>query len=129
MNGNEFLGIDHHSILIADVARSRAFYTQVVGLGVDDARPELAFDGIWLRVGAQAIHCLCLDNPDPVRGRPEHGGRDRHVCLLIRDMQPLIERLDRHHIPYTRSRSGRAALFFRDPDGNAIEVSEPPNLA
>lgn len=27
-------------------------------------------------------------------------------------------------IPYTRSRSGRTALFCRDPDGNALEFIE-----
>ncbi len=126
MNTEEFLGIDHHSILVADVARSRDFYTRIVGLEVDPSRPELAFDGVWFRVCAQAIHCLCLDNPDPVEGRPEHGGRDRHVCLKIRRLQPLIDRLQAASIPFTRSRSGRAALFFRDPDGNAIEVTESP---
>lgn len=121
---SEYLGIDHHSILIEDVERSRDFYTRIVGLEVDEGRPDLAFDGLWLRVGEQAIHALCLPNPDPREGRPGHGGRDRHVCLRITALQALIDRLEAAGIPYTRSRSGRAALFFRDPDGNAIEVTE-----
>jgi len=29
-------------------------------------------------------------------------------------------------VPYTLSRSGRRALFCRDPDGNAIELVEVP---
>ena len=123
---DEYLGIDHHSILIADVERSRDFYTRILGLEVDSARPPLPFDGIWFRVGSQAIHCLRLDNPDPVQGRPAHGGRDRHVCLRIRALEPLIQRLEAEGVPYTRSRSGRPALFLRDPDGNAIEVLEVP---
>jgi len=67
---------------------------------------------------------LRLDNPDPVQGRPAHGGRDRHVCLVIRSLEPLIQRLEAEEISYSPSRSGRAALFLRDPDGNAIEVVE-----
>jgi len=124
MPADAYLGIDHHSILIADVARCREFYTRIVGLEVDPDRPDLPFDGVWFRVGAQAIHALCLDNPDPVEGRPAHGGRDRHVCLLLRDLGPLRQRLEAAGVPFTPSRSGRAALFFRDPDGNAIEVLE-----
>jgi glyoxylase I family protein len=27
-------------------------------------------------------------------------------------------------VPFTKSASGRAALFFRDPDGNTLECAE-----
>lgn len=64
-----------------------------------------------------------LPNPDPVDGRPEHGGRDRHVAFTIADLKPLKGRLDEAGVGYTMSKSGRAALFCRDPDGNAFEVS------
>ena len=99
-----------------------------------------------------------LPNPDPLTGRPEHGGRDRHVCIAIRDVSKLKEILDKagnqktqakeikkgfkrhfsslYHtgflivllkmtgIPYTLSRSGRPAIFFRDPDANALEFTQ-----
>lgn len=35
-----------------------------------------------------------LPNPDPLTGRPEHGGRDRHACLAIRDVSKLKDILD-----------------------------------
>ena len=121
---NSFSGIDHHSVIIEEVERSRHFYQDVLGLEVDCSRPELSFEGIWFKVGAQAIHCLRLKNPDPVEGRPEHGGRDRHVCLVTGDINALIDRLEQFYVEYTRSQSGRLAIFFRDPDGNAIEVKQ-----
>jgi len=31
--------------------------------------------------------------------------------------------LEKAGVPYSMSKSGRAALFCRDPDGNAIEFS------
>jgi glyoxylase I family protein len=89
----------------------------------------MSFDGFWFKVGQQAIHCLKLDNPDPVAGRPEHGGRDRHVCLVCGDINALIDRLEQHYIDYTRSKSGRLAIFFRDPDGNAIEATQRDGAA
>ncbi len=121
---NHFGGIDHHAILIADVERTRHFYVDILGLEVNPERPNLPYDGLWLQVGAQSIHCLQLANPDPVEGRPHHGGRDRHVCLRASNVNALIERLEQHYIDYTRSQSGRLAIFFRDPDGNAIEVNQ-----
>lgn len=69
-----------------------------------------------------------LPNPDPVSGRPAHGGRDRHVAFTIRDLAPLKGRLDKADVNYTMSKSGRAALFCRDLDGNALEVGHFPVL-
>lgn len=125
-SSNVFSGIDHHSVIIADVERSRHFYADILGLQQDGNRPQMSFDGLWFKVGAQSIHCLCLKNPDPVEDRPAHGGRDRHVCLIGNNLNELIDRLEQHYIDYTRSKSGRRAIFFRDPDGNAIEVQERP---
>jgi glyoxylase I family protein len=67
---------------------------------------------------------LVLPNPDPVDGRPEHGGRDRHTALGTRDFAALRARIEAAGLAYTMSRSGRAALFLRDQDGNAIEIMD-----
>ena len=65
------------------------------------------------------IHLMQLPNPDPTEGRPDHGGRDRHAAFGVQSVDPLAERLKANGVPYTMSKSGRAAVFFRDPDGNA----------
>ncbi|NTV95106.1 MAG: glyoxalase [Thiobacillus sp.] len=119
------VGLLHASLLIADVERARAFYEGVLGLAADPARPALGFPGVWYDVGnGGQIHLLCLANPDPVAGRPEHGGRDRHTALAVADWQGMQDRLAAAGVPFTLSRSGRRALFCRDPDGNAIELVE-----
>jgi glyoxylase I family protein len=121
-----FLGIDHHSMISSDINKSKFFFLEVMGLELDPNRPAtLPFDGAWFKIGnGQTLHCLCLPNSDPVVGRPEHGGVDRHVAVRIADLEPLITRLEHYKVTYTRSKSGRRAIFFRDPDGNAIEVIE-----
>jgi glyoxylase I family protein len=116
--------LHHASLLVADTARSLAFYRDLLGLAVDPARPDLGFPGAWLKVGSRQIHLLELPNPDPVEGRPAHGGRDRHVALTVADLAPLRARLTAAGVVYTLSRSGRPALFCRDPDGNALEFME-----
>ena len=114
----------HASLLVKDTARSLVFYCDVLGMEVDDSRPDLGFPGAWLKVGGQQIHLLELPNPDPVQGRPDHGGRDRHTAMQVTDIEMLQSKLQAADIPFTRSKSGRKALFARDPDGNALEFVE-----
>ena len=123
---SEFLAIQHVSVMVADTQQSLLFYRDVLGLAEDPQRPDLGYPGAWLTVGAQQIHLLELPNPDPVTGRPVHGGRDRHCALTLRDLDALRRRLEAAGIPYTMSRSGRRALFCRDPDNNALEFIEAP---
>jgi glyoxylase I family protein len=42
----------------------------------------------------------------------------------VQDVAPLAARLEAAGVPFTRSMSGRAAIFFRDPDANVLEVAE-----
>lgn len=58
-------------------------------------------------------------NGTSVQHRPEHGGRDRHVCIEIEgDIQSMVDQLEQFNVQYTRSKSGRQAVFFRDLDSN-----------
>lgn len=116
--------LHHASVIVSDTERALRLYRDLLGLRVDPVRPDLGYPGAWLWIGDQQIHLLELLNPDPVEGRPAHGGRDRHLALLIDDLDALAGKLDAADIAYTRSRSGRRALFLRDPDGNALELIE-----
>lgn len=114
--------LHHVSILVSHTERARQFYENVLGLKPLE-RPDLGFPGAWLALGeGQQLHLMELPNPDSREGRPEHGGRDYHFALRVADLAPFIERLEQAAVSYTRSRSGRASIFFRDPDGNALEL-------
>ena len=118
-------GFDHVSVLVSDTGRALEFYQGILGLEVDASRPELPYAGAFLNLGyGHQIHLIELPSPDPVDGRPVHGGRDRHTALRVNDLDNLINRLESAGIEYTLSRSGRRALFCRDPDANAIEMIE-----
>ncbi len=116
--------VSHVSFLVSDIACAVEFYCDFLGMPLDSTRPDLGFPGAWLLVGEQAIHLLELANPDPVTGRPAHGGHDRHVAFVIDDVAALRQVLQSKNIEYSCSHSGRKALFFRDPDGNALEFVE-----
>jgi len=120
----EIVSLLHASLLVADLPRARAFYEGLLGLVPSPARPEMSFAGVWYDAGSGQIHLINLPSPDPVEGRPEHGGRDRHTALGVAGWEEMKARLDRAGVTYTLSRSGRRALFVRDPDGNALELME-----
>ena len=115
--------IHHASLLVSDTAKSLEFYCGVLGLQQIE-RPPLPFPGAWLALGQQQIHLLELENPDPTTGRPAHGGRDRHIAMLIDSFDALRDDFLQAGVEHTLSISGRRALFARDPDGNALEFIE-----
>lgn len=114
----------HAGLLVKDTLRSLEFYQGVLGLEVDSSRPELGYPGAWLWVGLQQIHLMELSNPDPAERQPAHGGRDRHLALTVSDIEALRRAFEKSGVAYTWSKSGRRALFCRDPDGNALEFVE-----
>ena len=119
---NNFISIHHVSFIISDINAAKIFYCEVLGLQIDASRPDMSYEGIWLIINQhQQIHLLLVDNPDTLK-RPEHGGRDRHAAFKVRDFAEIKMRLDNHKIPYNVSKSGREALFCRDPDGNTLEL-------
>ena len=119
---SEISGFLHATLIVSDLKQARAFYEAVLGLIPSPSRPAMSFEGVWYEIGPQQIHLMALPNPDPVEGRPAHGGRDRHIALAVTDLTEFKQRLEQAAIGYTLSSSGRPALFCRDPDGNAIEL-------
>jgi len=117
-------GLLHATFLVADLDRSRAFYEHVLGLECNPDRPEMGFPGVWYDVGLQQIHLMQLPGPEIGLQRPAHGGRDRHVALAVSDLAELVRRLEQAGVSYTLSKSGRSAVFCRDPDDNALEFIE-----
>ncbi len=117
--------IAHASFIVADVKRSLEFYCDVLEIPLNPNRPNFPFDGAWLDLNQdQQLHLMQLPNPDSMEGRPVHGGRDRHVALVVDNLEALAAKLEAAGIPFSRSKSGRAAFFCRDPDGNALEFAE-----
>ena len=120
---NNIEAIHHASLLVSDTTRSLEFYVGVLGLEQAE-RPDLGYPSAWLQLAGQQIHLLELPSPDPAEGRPKHGGRDRHLAMTVKDLDELRLALETAGVACTLSRSGRKALFCRDPDGNALEFIE-----
>jgi len=113
----------HIAVIVADLQRAAVFYEQILGLSRIERPTSLAFEGIWYGLEhGQQIHLMLLENPYTGCDRPSHGGRDNHIACWVDHYADLQHRLDAAGIAYTVSKSGRAAMFCRDPDGNTIEL-------
>lgn len=122
------LGVQHVALICENLERSMEFYCGMLGLNTNPGRPnaKLPFRGAYVIIGpGQEVHLMELPNPDPVdlSQRPEHGGRDRHLCVSVSDLDIVRSVLEENNWPYTVSRSGRPALFTRDPDANTLEFA------
>jgi glyoxylase I family protein len=115
----------HATVLVEDLLTSRAFYEQTLGFTASPSRPQMSFAGVWYDLGPdQQLHLMQLHSPETGLQRPQNGGRDRHLAFAVDDLSALMLKLDGSGINYNLSKTGRRALFCRDPDDNALEFIE-----
>jgi catechol 2,3-dioxygenase-like lactoylglutathione lyase family enzyme len=108
--------IDHCSVIITDVARSRHFYSAVLGL-TEIAKPwTFDFVVVWYDLGNQHLHLLLKDRPDTLSAR--------HVALRVSDAANARAYFRKAGIAIqdTTPIPGADRFFIADPDGNRIEI-------
>jgi catechol 2,3-dioxygenase-like lactoylglutathione lyase family enzyme len=141
------------ALTVADVERSAAFFTTVLGFervdAVDAAGP--AYETLWdlagvrarvvrLRLGREAIELIGVA-PPPGRPIPPDSRSDdvwfQHLAIVVRDMTAAHARLVAHGVravstapqvlPATNvAAAGIAAFYFHDPDGHTLELIQYP---
>ena len=109
-------GIHHHSVLVTDLDRARAFYRDVLGLEEVPTPPAFDFPVAWFALGAEQIHLLLSKQPDTESGR--------HIALHVEDLAAARRRLEELGLPVSGATTipGAERLFTADPDGNRIEL-------
>jgi len=124
-----FLGLRHVALNVRDVEKSVAFYTKVLGMGVE-WRPDP--DNAYLTSGGDnlAIHKLA----DPDRLSPVQSVD--HIGFVVRTMADVdrwAERLKDNRIPLVKEpkthRDGARSLYFKDPDGLLIQIIYHPPIS
>lgn len=108
--------LDHVSVIITDVARSRHFYRELLGLK-EMAKPKtFDFVALWFDLGNQQLHLLKKDRPDT--------NSPRHFALRVADLSAAREHCRRHGIATQETGPIPHAdrFFIHDPDGNRIEI-------
>ncbi|MFN4119740.1 VOC family protein [Acidovorax sp.] len=125
------LGVHHVAIIASDYARSRHFYTEVLGLPVvhEHYRTERQSHKLDLQLpdGTQ-LELFSFPNPPPRPSFPEARGL-RHLALRVADMDASVAALAAHGVAVEPVRvdpfTGALFTFFADPDGLPIELVGP----
>lgn len=116
----------HAGITVRDVARSRLFYEELLGLK-PVTRPEMGFPGVWYGVGDLQLHLMVPPEGRPV-GESEgpFQGRVRHLALGVSGWESLVARLRTAQVPIRESAPAGPGfprrVFVKDPDGNVLEL-------
>ena len=137
----EFGNIHHLRLTVTDLARSREFYTNVLGFDVAAAAPESedpksdpSYPVLWGGiVMAKANYLLGLR---PVADKGDRFDEDRvgldHLSFMVESRAALDEAirvLDERGVPRGEVREltsfGICVLPFRDPDNIQLEFTSP----
>ncbi|MFL5244986.1 MAG: VOC family protein [Gemmataceae bacterium] len=108
--------IDHCSVIISDVERSRRFYRDILGLKEIPRPRTFDFVVVWFDLGNQHLHLLLKDMPDTIS--------PRHFALRVSDVAAARTHFHDHgvSIQETTPIPGADRFFIQDPDGNRIEI-------
>ena len=124
------LGVHHVALIGADYARSKDFYTRILGLRVLDENYRAARDSwkldLALPDGSQ-LELFSFPGAPPRPSRPEAQGL-RHLAFRVAALEPMIARLAAADVACepirTDQYTGRRFTFFADPDGLPLELYE-----
>lgn len=122
------LALNHYTIVVRDLERTKDFYEEIVGLKTGD-RPPLAFPGYWLYCGGvPTVHLIGRRPEDAQFDDTPPTGRLDHIAFSAENLKLMRERLRARAIRYEERvlpRVNMTQLFFKDPDGINIEFNFP----
>ena len=108
--------IDHVSVLVTDLERSRRFYGGILGLR-EIAKPlTFTFSVLWYDLGTGHLHLLLKPQADTLS--------PRHFALRVADIDAARDHFRTHGIAIDETVliPGADRFFVSDPDGNRIEI-------
>jgi len=139
----------HYSHCVADIERSRRFYTDVLGFdvvaefGFDDPAtatvmgvPGCRFKGIFMQRDGMRIEIIGFTEPPPDRTVRRHQSNEighSHLSFYVTSLDDTLAYLREKGVPVedqTRALlpSGIECCVVRDPDGFPIEIVQVPEL-
>ena len=122
--------IHHCAIICSDYARSKYFYTEILGLTIlaENYRADRQSFKLDLALpdGSQ-VELFSFVEPPKRISRPEACGL-RHLAFRVDSLEKVIEVLTKHHVAVEVIRidefTGCRYTFFADPDGLPLELYE-----
>ncbi|MGY9050081.1 hypothetical protein P775_22915 [Puniceibacterium antarcticum] len=126
----KFRGLHHVALICADYPRSKAFYTETLGLTVIAETYRAARDSWKLDLavpGGGQIELFSFPGAPERPSHPEAQGL-RHLAFVVPDVDAAKAALEAQGVPVepvrTDALTSRRFTFFQDPDGLPLELYE-----
>ena len=123
--------IDHIVLTVADIEATTTFYERVLGFQREFFRGPDGAPRYALKFGRQKINLQDRDTQTPTKAqRPTFGSGD--FCLLaavplddvIAHLKSVGVTIEAGPVPRRGAVGALRSIYFRDPDGNLVEVAE-----
>lgn len=123
--------LQHCSLVVRDLERSRWFYGTVLGLEEVPRPSTFTFRGAWFRRGNAEVHLILGEDTTAPPGFPDAGsakptGLATHFAFEVGDLEAARLALIRAGIPIVGGPMPRGdgvmQLYVEDPDGYLIEL-------
>ncbi|API53600.1 VOC family virulence protein [Rhizobium leguminosarum] len=120
--------LDHLVLTVTDIATTCDFYSRILGMSVEtfaEGRKALKFGGQKINLHQAGREF------DPKARQPTPGSGD--LCFIaetplaevIADLKAAGVAIEEGPVERTGATGGLRSVYFRDPDGNLLEVSNP----
>jgi catechol 2,3-dioxygenase-like lactoylglutathione lyase family enzyme/uncharacterized protein YunC (DUF1805 family) len=131
--GIQVKSIDHVTLVVKDLERSRHFYVDVLGMR-EVPRPAFTFAGLWFQAGMTQIHLILEFSGSGPAGNllpaAQRSSRTQHVAFEVEDATAVVRHLEAMQVPILHPPKprpdGYIQIFVTDPDGHVIELCSPP---
>jgi catechol-2,3-dioxygenase len=119
--------IGHVALRVADEARSRAFYRDVLGFAVSEEDPE--HGGVFMTLGDDFHTIDVFGHPDPASAPKPDANQIGlfHIAFQVgsyRELKEVYCSLMDNEVPISHcvDHVSQRSIYFADPDGNRMEV-------
>jgi glyoxylase I family protein len=130
MGNLRITNVHHIAIICSDYTRSKAFYTEVLGLEIIQEVYREARDSYKLDLslnGQYIIELFSFPNPPARPSRPEACGM-RHLAFQVENLDSVVQKIQEKNCLIEPIRvdefTGKRFTFMADPDDLPIEFYE-----
>lgn len=123
-------GIDHVALNVKDLDKAVEFYTKVLGLKITEREYNKPGIEYFLDAGPSLIGLIQGDAKGPEHPFQHEGLGANHFSFRIKtkDFDSTLEKLKAAgvQVDYSKKREKSWSIYFRDLDGNKLEMTAWP---